>query len=133
MNGRGTVTGRRAQVLAILANGGGITEVARALDVSREAAGKAIRRARESANGGWSDDRAPDLPGAACAGLPDEVFFPTGRGVNESHYRDARRVCAGCPEREPCAAYAIAHPSLDGFWGGLLPDERRQIRKGARR
>jgi hypothetical protein len=41
----------------------------------------------------------------------------------------AQLVCRRCPERHPCAAYAIEHGIGTGVWGGLLPHERTQPRQ----
>ncbi len=38
---------------------------------------------------------------------------------------DALEVCAGCPVREPCAAYAVATGQLWGVWGGLSERDLR--------
>lgn len=69
----------------------------------------------------------PDLPGAVCASVDPEVFFEA-----EGHRGGtvAKTLCANCPERAACAAYAIADPGLLGVWGGLTATERKDIRNG---
>jgi Transcription factor WhiB len=68
---------------------------------------------------------------AACRGLVDDIgpterdrlFFPSrGQAVGPG-----KQVCAGCPVREECADYAIAHHIREGIWGGLSSRERRKV------
>ncbi len=125
---------RHRKVLAILDAGGSAHDVATALHLNLDAARSLIRRASQ-----WRTTIAshagdlPDLLNAACAGLPDHVFFPVaairGHPPDWSH---ARRVCAACPDRLPCADYATTRPDLDGMWGGLTPTERRDLRRQRR-
>jgi WhiB family redox-sensing transcriptional regulator len=61
---------------------------------------------------------------AACRGADLGVFFP-GRGESAE---PARRVCAGCPVREPCLDYALRHGITHGIWGGLAERDRRALR-----
>jgi WhiB family redox-sensing transcriptional regulator len=61
---------------------------------------------------------------AACRGSDIGVFFP-GRGESAE---PARRVCAGCPVREPCLDYALGHGIISGVWGGLAERDRRELR-----
>ena len=69
---------------------------------------------------------------AACRGWPQpEVFFP-GRGDTNA-VRAARAVCAGCPVREPCLAFALAEHILEGVWGGTSERQRRRLRARNRR
>ena len=63
---------------------------------------------------------------AACRGADLEVFFP-GRGESAG---PARRVCEGCPVRQPCLDYAITNRITHGIWGGLTERERRALRSG---
>jgi WhiB family transcriptional regulator, redox-sensing transcriptional regulator len=61
---------------------------------------------------------------AACSGTDLDLFFP-GRGESAE---PARRVCAGCPVREPCLDYALSHGITHGIWGGLAERDRRALR-----
>lgn len=47
-----------------------------------------------------------------------ELFFST---IAEN---EAKKICAGCPVREPCLRYALEHRQNEGVWGGLSADER---------
>lgn len=76
----------------------------------------------------------PDSPAwfaqAACASTPDVDFFP---GPRESD-REAKQVCARCPVRSDCLAYALKFPGISdhGIWGGLGVKERAQRRRAQR-
>ena len=39
-----------------------------------------------------------------------------------------RRICAGCPVIDQCGEWALHHEQY-GFWAGMLPAERDEIRK----
>jgi len=61
---------------------------------------------------------------ANCATTDGDQFF----AGNELSIR-TRLICNACPVRIQCAEFAIAHEPEWGFWGGLTPKQRRQIRK----
>ena len=71
---------------------------------------------------------------AACAGAPADVFFPPKGGTGV----DARRICATCPVRLPCLAYALDVEGDGGFrqrhgiYGGLTPTERIKLNRRKR-
>lgn len=76
----------------------------------------------------------PELPGAACRGMPVELFLG-GDGTRQSmpfterrRVEKARNVCWDCPERQPCREYAIANPMMLGVWGGTTAKEREAMR-----
>ncbi|MGY3684394.1 hypothetical protein ACVWXU_008017 [Streptomyces sp. TE33382] len=46
---------------------------------------------------------------------------------------DAKAVCANCPVREPCLRWALENGQDSGVWGGLGEDERRALKRRARR
>lgn len=60
-------------------------------------------------------DRGP----AACAASPDPDVWWSTRSEP-----DARTVCADCPVRAECGAYAVAAGEREGVWGALGPEER---------
>lgn len=63
-----------------------------------------------------------------CADQPPETFFPSdGVGVEV-----ARRICAGCPVKEPCLEHALRNRIDHGVWGGTSERERRRILKRRR-
>ncbi|MGH8867099.1 MAG: WhiB family transcriptional regulator [Actinomycetes bacterium] len=76
----------------------------------------------------------PDFDGTqACVEEATETFFPLGPAhPGEPSVRrleaQAKRVCAGCPFRRPCLAYALTH-SEAGIWGGTTEKERDELRR----
>jgi WhiB family transcriptional regulator, redox-sensing transcriptional regulator len=74
------------------------------------------------------DRRAPWQDAAACRQLDTEMFFPIGSGgLSQADTRQAKAVCAHCPVRPPCLAYAVATRQEFGIWGGLDEQERRPL------
>jgi WhiB family redox-sensing transcriptional regulator len=67
----------------------------------------------------WIDD-------APCAEIGGDVFFPE-HGTPVSSARAAKRICARCPVRPECLAYALEHNERYGVWGGLSERERRKL------
>lgn len=70
------------------------------------------------------------LPGdwarsARCREVPPVLFFP-GRGEDAG---PAKTVCRQCAVIAECRAYALAHPELQGVWGGLSAGGRRDLRR----
>ena len=61
---------------------------------------------------------------AACSGADLDLFFP-GRGESAE---PARRICAGCPVRQPCLEFAVSQGITHGIWGGLTERNRRALR-----
>ncbi len=72
---------------------------------------------------------APDagLPGAACAEVDPDLFFPADDEAGEFVERRARQICAGCAVREMCLALALKRSEQHGIFGGLDPAERRTL------
>jgi len=63
-----------------------------------------------------------------CRTQAPSLFFPSdGVGVEV-----ARRVCEGCPVKEPCLEYALANGIDHGVWGGASERERRRIARRRR-
>lgn len=58
---------------------------------------------------------------------PDAWFPEKGQPVEP-----ARSICAGCPVRAECLAYALATDQRFGIWGGLSERARRQLRRARR-
>ena len=63
---------------------------------------------------------------AACREVDTAVFFPSrGEATDE-----ARAVCAACPVRRECLAYAVESEE-EGVWAGTSKRERRAMRREA--
>lgn len=64
---------------------------------------------------------------ARCSTYDPELFFaPRARAE-----RRAKAVCAHCPVRDECLAFAIDTHVDYGVWGGTTVKERRLMRRGA--
>jgi WhiB family transcriptional regulator, redox-sensing transcriptional regulator len=74
----------------------------------------------------WDDD-------AACKGYPDLPWFPPDKDELEGSYWSsflyaiARSICQTCPCREACLNYALDNNITYGMWGGLTPEERKEL------
>ena len=66
---------------------------------------------------------------ADCASTDPELFFPLKGG---GKIGPALAICAGCPVREPCLAYALDNRIMHGGWGGLSERRRRNLLAGVR-
>ena len=60
---------------------------------------------------------------AACDGTDNATFFPEIGGST----REAKRVCAVCPVRGDCLAYALDNRIAFGVWGGLSEQQRSRL------
>jgi len=65
---------------------------------------------------------------AACRGQGSRQWVGESDGMP---YAAQKAICASCPVREPCLAYALANKSLRGCWGGTSEAERRELRRRA--
>jgi WhiB family redox-sensing transcriptional regulator len=75
------------------------------------------------------DGRSPWRERAACRGAATDMFFPAGAaGAAADETRRARQICARCPVRQQCLAYALASGQQYGIWGGSDEQERRRRR-----
>ena len=72
---------------------------------------------------GWRDD-------AACAGSGTDLFFPISE--EDPQVEVAKEVCAECPVKDECLAYALSTNQTEGVWGGLTGTERRRLRRRIR-
>ena len=69
------------------------------------------------------------LEGAACKAEDPELFFgPSAEFVTACQQREekAKAVCARCPARAECLAYALDTGTY-GVWGGTNEAERRAM------
>jgi WhiB family transcriptional regulator, redox-sensing transcriptional regulator len=64
---------------------------------------------------------------AACQDTDPDLFFPvSGSGRSLDQAEQAKAVCAGCPVRPSCLAFALRTGQAHGIWGGLTEEERRE-------
>ncbi len=62
---------------------------------------------------------------AACQDTDPDLFFPvSGSGRSLDQAEQAKAVCAGCPVRPSCLAFALRTGQAHGIWGGLTEEER---------
>ena len=59
---------------------------------------------------------------AACVGYPPDLWFPHANAKATT----AKEICAACPVKAMCAAFAATNPGLEGIWGGVLVDPGRE-------
>jgi WhiB family redox-sensing transcriptional regulator len=68
---------------------------------------------------------------AACRGPHAAVFFPPPQFERKEEKlgreEKAKAICARCPVREPCLAYALRIREPHGIWGGMSESERRPL------
>ncbi len=96
----------------------------------RDTAAQRVRRARRNPPRRPGGDGAPALAGAACKGEDPDLFFAPDfeRMADwEARIAKAKAVCARCPVRAACLAYALEHDIWFGIWGGLTEDDRRAL------
>jgi WhiB family redox-sensing transcriptional regulator len=71
---------------------------------------------------------------AACRGhLADGLtwWFPHNRTGHSKQTAQAKQICTTCPVRQQCLDYAMQQTTdLQGIWGGLSWNERKQVRNG---
>ena len=79
-------------------------------------------------------DNHPEDQVAACAGQTDVFFgaeFET-KDVRSARESEAKAICSGCEMRDRCLADAMRHREKAGVWGGLNPEERRELARALR-
>lgn len=60
---------------------------------------------------------------ARCRGTNADVFFPS----LEEDPSPAKSICAECPVRLACLAFALEHGEKYGIWGGMTERERSHL------
>ena len=71
---------------------------------------------------------------AACRDADPDLFFPVGTaGPALRQIEAAKQICRACPAQARCLAWALEHGIGSGVWGGTTEDERRAIRRPAKR
>jgi len=76
----------------------------------------------------WLITRGHWRSAAACRFADPELFFPiSDSGKSLEQVAEAKAVCAGCPVRRECLAFAVGTQQLYGIWGGTTADERSAV------
>ena len=68
---------------------------------------------------------------AACAGMDTALWFPLVTGISPDH-KKAVETCRQCPVQLACLRTAIEAPEHHGIWGGLTPQQRKDLRRDRR-
>ena len=56
---------------------------------------------------------------AACRSADPDLFFPvSSSGQSLAQEAEAKAICAGCPVRRECLAFALRTHQAYGVWGG---------------
>ena len=87
-------------------------------DAARLLSPQLLQDARSDTAHGWAAR-------ALCAGVDPEASFPSG----DDAAAEAGGICAACPVRGQCLAYAITADEPFGIWGGLDPRQRHTVRR----
>jgi len=69
----------------------------------------------------------------ACISADPELFFPiSSSGASRRQEKRAKAICAGCPVKAECLAFALETRQVHGVWGGLGEEELRRLRRRRR-
>jgi WhiB family redox-sensing transcriptional regulator len=66
---------------------------------------------------------------AVCSEMDPELWFPEPWEDDTP----AKVACHGCPARAACLNYALDANEEYGVWGGLSPEELREVRRRRQR
>lgn len=69
--------------------------------------------------------KEPWMRDAICAQVDPEMFYPDKGGSTA----EAKRICQGCPARQPCLEFGLANNERFGIWGGVSERDRRKMLK----
>lgn len=61
----------------------------------------------------------------ACFPAIADGFYDQAKGARG----EAKRVCRGCPLRDPCLAWALRTRQVFGVWGATAPADRQKLWK----
>lgn len=62
---------------------------------------------------------------ALCSQTDPEIFYPEKGGRT----LEAKQTCMACEVRPECLQYALECDEEFGVWGGLSPQERRNLKR----
>jgi WhiB family transcriptional regulator, redox-sensing transcriptional regulator len=62
---------------------------------------------------------------AACRSCDPDLFFPvSSSGLSLRQVAEAKKICARCPVRPQCLAFAWRIRQVHGVWGGTSEQDR---------
>ena len=72
---------------------------------------------------------------ATCTRMEPDIFYPVGDGAYARAMTEiAKQACLSCPVRAECLRQALETGEQYGIWGGMTPEERRDLaRRNMRR
>jgi len=56
-----------------------------------------------------------------------DFFFPDSKVEWELRMERLQQLCGSCIHKTACLSFAIDNQEIDGFWGGMTPDERSHL------
>jgi len=65
------------------------------------------------------------MESGSCASSDGDAWF-ADKGQGDLT-RLAKRICAECPVKQLCLAYAVEERITEGIWGGVSPRPRRRM------
>lgn len=72
--------------------------------------------------------------GGACLSADPDLFFPISFSeASAGQVNWAKAYCARCPVRSECTRFALDHPDVQGIWGGMTDNERKNLRRARKR
>ena len=60
---------------------------------------------------------------ALCLGHPSDLWYP----AESDGGAQAIAICSACPVRLDCLRWAVEHRELEGIWGGIPAERRKQM------
>jgi hypothetical protein len=57
----------------------------------------------------------------------DDAWYPLHEAATDETREAARAACDGCRVRWECLELAVRTREVNGFWGGLVSDDRKRI------
>ena len=58
-----------------------------------------------------------------------DFFFPDSKVEWEARIERLQQLCGSCIHKTACLSFAIDNHEIDGFWGGMTPDQRVYLEK----
>ena len=79
------------------------------------------------------DEAADWRSRGACLSADPDLFFPISPGgASQRQEKRAKAVCATCPVKAECLAFAVETRQVHGVWGGLGEEELARLGRSLR-